>query len=1245
MSANIPNDPVAIQRFFTSRDNNANSATYVGQEQRLWYDPVTNAIYVSDGNTAGGILVGTGGGGNGVPGGPTNSIQYNAGGGNFGGSSNLTISGAGISAVGNITAAYFAGDGSLLTNLPIQPGTYSNANVAYYLPTYAGNISANNILSSQYLYANSNSIFANTVLTGNVNLGNLYVVDQTIGGRNINGNITISPEGDGWVNTPKISIENSTIANTGGKLQFDTPTGVDIQFTPGNLGNILTAGNVVPTGNNLASLGSIDNRYTDIWLGSGNINLIDDTLNINQQISAVNGNIVMVNSTGLSFGNFRFYGNTMALANAAANLVVGTANATGWVQFNRSIAVQTTVGDTAFSVSKNGLTNIYTPGTIANTDAALNIVGSSSGNAQPRNFSGTMLQITGQDNQPTRISFDAFGANGAQNSYAAIAGRAARGTVNAPTALQANDVMTRITSQGWTGNGVYAPSIARMNFAAAEAFTSNASVGTYANIQLTPIGSNVIKTVTGFSGNGIVFDNASTGGTGNLGITFQDGTFQNTAFSPSNVVTSATAATGITVTPATTGDITITNTGVVTVAGTSNQIFVGPGNAISAANGIVQLSLPQDIAPTSSPTFNTLNVTNLNITGNVSNVIPAIVNGPIIYVANTATQLSDINNSGLITGNSANGFYAGMLYNTTSNTWDMSIGNSVGITADFVDAGNANIETQLHVGNAVTHLDYPYAVIQGDMDQNSYTQIVLQNHNQGANASADYVAVNNIGNDGSNYIDMGINSNVYNNTDYAVTKANDGYLYVNGGNLVVGTQTAGRVINFFTGGTNSTSYIRGTLSNSGLSMVGNVTANNLISNTVATTDGISAGGNIVGNNISVVNQLSVQGNILAQNVNTGIVSATGNIVSGNVRTGNISATGNVYAGYLVTPSTTINNGISTTGTITAQALTATTVSATGNVNGSNLVANLAVISGTLSILGNIQGGNLLTSGVLSTTGNIAAGNISTAGRVIVTGNVDAGNLRTSGNIVGTVITATGNIATGGFFVGDGGFISNIVATTGTKIVNGTSWANIATSGGNLVVAVGGSAIQTISTGGANVTGYANITGNVSAGNIAVVGNANTANLTVTGISNLNSNANVKITGGNPGETLITDGTGNLRWATPLGANTIIQSAANTTVNVDFTYESLHLVYLPTGPVTINLSNYASGHTARVLVRYGTAYTLNTGIANAQQSTDGTITIPTSGAGGHKITGQQTVQLVYTCFDNTAANCYVATTFL
>ena len=48
-----------------------------------------------------------------------------------------------LNVTGTANAAYFAGDGSLLTNLPL--GTlYGNANVATYLPTYSGDLNTLN---------------------------------------------------------------------------------------------------------------------------------------------------------------------------------------------------------------------------------------------------------------------------------------------------------------------------------------------------------------------------------------------------------------------------------------------------------------------------------------------------------------------------------------------------------------------------------------------------------------------------------------------------------------------------------------------------------------------------------------------------------------------------------------------------------------------------------------------------------------------------------------------------------------------------------------------------------------------------------------------------------------------------------------------------------------------------------------------------------------------------------------------
>ena len=44
----------SVQNFYTSRDNNTDPATYVGQLDRLWYNPTTNSIFVSNGVTPGG---------------------------------------------------------------------------------------------------------------------------------------------------------------------------------------------------------------------------------------------------------------------------------------------------------------------------------------------------------------------------------------------------------------------------------------------------------------------------------------------------------------------------------------------------------------------------------------------------------------------------------------------------------------------------------------------------------------------------------------------------------------------------------------------------------------------------------------------------------------------------------------------------------------------------------------------------------------------------------------------------------------------------------------------------------------------------------------------------------------------------------------------------------------------------------------------------------------------------------------
>ena len=55
-----------IQKLFSTRHNYPNGDTRIGEKDRIWYDSVRNAFYISDGETEGGILIGGGGGGGGT---------------------------------------------------------------------------------------------------------------------------------------------------------------------------------------------------------------------------------------------------------------------------------------------------------------------------------------------------------------------------------------------------------------------------------------------------------------------------------------------------------------------------------------------------------------------------------------------------------------------------------------------------------------------------------------------------------------------------------------------------------------------------------------------------------------------------------------------------------------------------------------------------------------------------------------------------------------------------------------------------------------------------------------------------------------------------------------------------------------------------------------------------------------------------------------------------------------------------
>jgi hypothetical protein len=229
--------------------------------------------------------------------------------------------------------------------------------------------------------------------------------------------------------------------------------------------------------------------------------------------------------------------------------------------------------------------------------------------------------------------------------------------------------------------------------------------------------------------------------------------------------------------------------------------------------------------------------------------------------------------------------------------------------------------------------------------------------------------------------------------------------------------------------------------------------------------------------------------------------------------GALAVTGNATAGNVYANSGTIGASL-LTGTLTTAAqpnVTSVGTLSTVNVSGNANVGNLGT-GGLIVATGNIDGGNLNTGGALSVTGNANVGNLGTA-RILATGNItttqlianvangtaplvinsqtvvanlnadllDGYNTAVS-NTANTVAVrdASGNLSAN-FFTGNGAFLTGIDTSL---IANGNSNVSVAANGNVTINVSGNAGIATFTGTGANIAGYANVTGNLTAGNVS-----------------------------------------------------------------------------------------------------------------------------------------------------------------
>ena len=240
-----------------------------------------------------------------------------------------------------------------------------------------------------------------------------------------------------------------------------TPFNSDGGFgTTGNVvaGNVLVVGNIGPSGDAspAPSLNGFNSVSAITLSASGNV----DTGNINTAGSG--GNIIL---TG---GNI-----------TGANVV------------------------TANLFSGKELTIISNVAATSNV-AAINIVGNNTGNELPAYNPGVAIHISGNQDLPARIYLDAIGYSNttSTNAYPAFVGRAARGTVDAPSQLLGGDIIARFAGNPYNVDGFDTFTNTRIELVAAEDQTE-LTRGTQIEFWNTPIGSNVIAKTAVFNSNGI----------------------------------------------------------------------------------------------------------------------------------------------------------------------------------------------------------------------------------------------------------------------------------------------------------------------------------------------------------------------------------------------------------------------------------------------------------------------------------------------------------------------------------------------------------------------------------------------------------------------------------------------------------------------------------------------------------------------------------------------------------------------
>lgn len=495
----------------------------------------------------------------------------------------------------------------------------------------------------------------------------------------------------------------------------------------------------------------------------------------------------------------------------------------------------------------------------------------------------------------------------------------------------------------------------------------------------------------------------------------------------------------------------------------------------------------------------------------------------------------------------------------------------------YLDSSNVMIlDRLLSIGNSTVNAVFGYSstALSGGQfigNVNNYFQVITTNANNGVSASGDYVVADDGGINSTNYVDMGINSSQWSNTQWTINGPSDSYLYASGGNLAIGTASRKATV-FFANGTlaineamqidaGANVNIGNTKSGATSLTVGNTTVNTVITSTavqvgnnVSNTSGSYPASNTVGTALGSSTQRWI--------INANTINASGLITgaAGATVTGTVNATASMYVGSNVYMNTT-------------------------NFFVGNSTVNTNVQAGTLSVNGAVTVNNsgVYSSGVVNGA-TIQASATFTANSTLV----NAAAINVTGQVNTATLYAATSANIGSYFT--------VNSSSASKTVN-TSF-----SGANLYVNTTNSyfASNTV-LGGTNtsVTSNLNVTGSITGVTANLSTSVNSALVTV-GTSFVANTTGMYHTGTANASSFTTTGVAVNTTAVSVGSNVVVNSSAhfvgNTTQYANVTAGQIVLSGNSTNTSTINSTSFTG--TAN-----NASYLGNSAAANFVQNTD------------------------------------------